>query len=56
MQYKKQYIGAMSSSSEGLFGQFGFNRIRGEVKFVDKNTMRVKDDTAVSEKVAVDQK
>lgn len=45
MQYKKQYIGAMPAALEGLFAQFGFELIRGEAKFVDKNTIRVGEET-----------
>lgn len=41
MQYKKQYIGALPAALEGLFSQFGFDLIRGEAKFEDKNTIRV---------------
>ena len=45
MQYKKQYIGALPAALEGLFGQFGFELIRGEAKFVDSNTIKVGDET-----------
>lgn len=45
MQYKKQYIGAMPAALEGLFAQFGFELIRGSAEFVDKNTIRVGDET-----------
>ncbi len=45
MQYKKQYIGAMPAALEGLFTQFGFDLIRGEAKFVDKNTIQVGEET-----------
>ncbi len=41
MQYKKQYIGAMPAALEGMFAQFGFDLIRGEARFIDKNTIRV---------------
>ncbi len=45
MQYKKQYIGAMPAALEGMFAQFGFDLIRGEAKFVDKNTVKVGEET-----------
>lgn len=45
MQYKKQYIGAMPAALEGMFGQFGFDLIHGEAKFIDKNTIQVGDET-----------
>ncbi len=45
MQYKKQYIGAMPSALEGLFSQFGFDLIKGQACFEDKNTVRVNDET-----------
>ena len=45
MQYKKQYIGAMPAALEGLFSQFGFDLIRGEAKFIDKNTIQVGEET-----------
>ena len=45
MQYKKQYIGAMPAALEGMFSQFGFDLLRGEAKFVDKNTIRVGEET-----------
>lgn len=45
MQYKKQYIGAMPAALEGMFAQLGFDLIRGEAKFVDKNTVNVGDET-----------
>lgn len=41
MQYKKQYIGGMPAALEGMFAQFGFDLIRGEAKFTDKNTICV---------------
>lgn len=45
MQYKKQYIGALPVGLEGLFNQFGFDLIRGEAEFIDKNTVKVGDET-----------
>lgn len=45
MQYKKQYIGALPTALEGMFSQFGFDLIRGEAKFVDKNTISVGEET-----------
>lgn len=45
MQYKKQYIGAMPAALEGMFAQLGFDLIRGKAKFVDKNTVKVGDET-----------
>lgn len=45
MQYKKQYIGGMPDALAGMFNQFGFDVIRGEAKFVDKNTIKVGDET-----------
>lgn len=45
MQYKKQYIGAMPAALEGLFEQFGFDLIRGSAEFVDKNTVKVGDES-----------
>lgn len=45
MQYKKQYIGGMPAALEGMFDQFGFDLIRGEAKFEDKNTISVGSDT-----------
>ena len=45
MQYKKQYIGAMPAALQGMFSQFGFDLIRGEAKFVDKNTIKVGEET-----------
>ncbi len=45
MQYKKQYIGAMPAALQGMFSQFGFDVIRGEAKFVDKNTVQVGEET-----------
>ena len=45
MQYKKQYIGALPVALEGMFSQFGFDLIRGEAKFVDKNTISVGEET-----------
>lgn len=41
MQYKKTVIGSMPNALEGLFGQFGFDVIRGEAKFVDSGTIEV---------------
>ncbi|MBQ6152804.1 MAG: NAD(P)/FAD-dependent oxidoreductase [Ruminococcus sp.] len=45
MAYKKQYIGAMPAALEGMFAQFGFDLIKGSAEFVDKNTVKVGDDT-----------
>lgn len=45
MRYKKQYIGAMPAALEGLFAQFGFDLIRGEARFLDKNTVQVGGET-----------
>ena len=45
MAYKKQYIGAMPAALEGMFTQFGFDLIKGSAQFVDKNTVRVGEDT-----------
>lgn len=41
MQYKKGVIGYMPSALDGLFGQFGFDVIRGAAKFVDAHTIEV---------------
>ena len=41
MVYKKGYIGSMPAALEGLFGQFGFDIIRGAAKFVDAHTIEV---------------
>lgn len=41
MAYKKSVIGFMPSALDGLFGQFGFDIIRGSAKFVDANTIEV---------------
>ena len=49
MQYKKQYIGAMPAALAGLFAQFGFELIRGEAEFLDKNTIRVGEETYSAE-------
>lgn len=45
MAYKKQYIGAMPAALEGMFAQFGFDLIKGSAEFVDKNTVKVGDDS-----------
>ena len=45
MACKKQYIGAMPAALEGMFGQFGFDLIRGSAQFVDKNTVKVGEKT-----------
>ncbi|MBE6135647.1 MAG: NAD(P)/FAD-dependent oxidoreductase [Erysipelotrichaceae bacterium] len=41
MAYKKQVIGAFPAALEGMFAQFGFDLIKGEAKFVDKNHIEV---------------
>ncbi len=45
MAYKKQVIGMMPAALEGLFSQFGFDLIHGSAEFVDKNTVKVGDET-----------
>lgn len=41
MAYKKQVIGFMQPAMQGLFNQFGFDVIRGQARFIDKNTIEV---------------
>lgn len=41
MQYKKALIGGMPSALNGMFAGFGMDLIRGEAKFLDKNSVEV---------------
>lgn len=45
MAYKKQVIGFMPTALDGMFKQFGFDLIQGSAEFVDKNTVKVGDET-----------
>lgn len=53
MQYKKTVIGGMPNTMEQIFGQLGFDIIRGEGQFIDSNTVKVGDETYQAKKFVI---
>lgn len=53
MRYKKQVIGGMPGALDGMFGQFGFDVIRGEAAFKDERTIVVGDESYTAKKFVI---
>ena len=53
MQYKKQVIGGMPAALEGMFGQFGFDVIKGAAHFLDAKTLQVGNESYTAKKFVI---
>lgn len=53
MQYKKNVIGSMPAALDGMFGQFGFDIIRGEAHFEGAKTISVGEESYTAKKFVI---
>ncbi|MBQ9234815.1 MAG: NAD(P)/FAD-dependent oxidoreductase, partial [Lachnospiraceae bacterium] len=53
MKYKKDVIGFMPTAMEGMFGDLGFDILRGNAEFVDANTIKVGEEEYQADKFVI---